>query len=567
MIKWIKKYFFNHQLFFEIMLIIMIFMSALSAILTTVVIDLSSKSYIDSYVDSNQLVLERSVIEYENLHNSINTILTKFKNSSEVKNFLTLDKNTDASENYNVYYQFSYFFDSQSDHLYQNIPYHLILIGTNQQSYYSNHAVEKLSPNQILEESLVQSLAQEPNLITSIAPDFEMIKRLNSVPTILSGTSITDGKNDTIIGYAFIELTEPDFSSIYDRLVSPNVNTISMTNQSNQILSSNQKKLVRTNKEQQSNTDFVTQELLIPSFNFSITSEIQLNALKKEMNIWSKIITITLLSFSLLLILIFFYLKKILDPLYKLIERTPQIVAGNFNQKMTVSGTYEIKKLISSYNYLQDGLNLYMQQLIYTEKEKRKTEFQSLQLHIKPHFIYNTLASIKFLIFANKNNEAVSSIDAFIHLLEQTIYNTNELITLKQELAILKDFSTILNTRYGNHIKFMAIVPDDLLETSIPKLLLQPFVENAFIHAFPNEETGSICVNARKTPNHILIEIIDTGVGFTQTNTINKEKQTYSGIGIHNVQERMNLFYNNQAELFIESRIGHGTVITIKLPL
>lgn len=567
MIKWIKKYFFNHQLFFEIMLIIMIFMSALSAILTTVVINLSSKSYIDSYVDSNQLVLERSVIEYENLHNSINTILTKFKNSSEVKNFLTLDKSANASENYNVYYQFSHFFDTQSDHLYQNIPYHLILIGTNQQSYYSNHAVEKSSPNQILEESLVQSLAAEPNLITSTAPDFEMIKRLNSVPTILSGTSITDGKNDRIIGYAFIELTEPDFSSIYDRLVSPAVNTISMTNQSNQILSSNQKKLVRTNKKQQSNTDFVTQELLIPSFNFSITSEIQLNALKKEMNIWSKIITITLLSFSLLLILIFFYLKKILDPLYKLIERTPQIVAGNFNQKMTVSGTYEIKKLISSYNYLQDGLNLYMQQLIYTEKEKRKTELRSLQLHIKPHFIYNTLTSIKFLIFANKNNEAISSIDAFIHLLEQTIYNTNELITLKEELEILKDFSTILNTRYGNHIKFMAVVPDDLLETPIPKLLLQPFVENAFIHAFPNEETGSICVNARETANHILIEIIDTGVGFTQTNTTNKEKQTYSGIGIHNVQERMNLFYNNQAELFIESRIGHGTVITIKLPL
>lgn len=384
---------------------------------------------------------------------------------------------------------------------------------------------------------------------------------------VLSGTAITDENNHTIIGYAFIELTETDFSSIYDKLISPDVNTILVANQYNEVLSSNKKELLQTKKKKYTALNHIRQSLTIPSFNFSITSEIQLDSLKKEMAIWPKVITLMLLIFLLLIILLFFYLKKILSPLYKLIETTPKIVEGDFNQKILVSGTYEIKKLISSYNYLQDGLNIYMQQLLYTEKEKRKAEIKSLQLHIKPHFIYNTLTSIKFLIFENRNTEALTALNAFINLLEQTIYNKNELIPLKQELLILKDFSTILNTRYGNRIEFMSIIPDELQEFKLPKLLLQPFVENAFIHAFPNEIAGSICVTAKQTDEWFRIDIMDTGIGFNQDTTSQTEKQNFSGIGIHNVQERISLFYNNQATLTIESVKNQGTIVTIKIPI
>ena len=567
MINMLKKHFYNYQLFFEIMIIIMIFMTTLSVILTTVTINLSSESYIDSYVDSNKLILERTTIEYENLHSSINTMLTSFKDSQEVKLFLTTTEKESVTENYTIFYQFGAFMDRQSYQFYKNIPYQLVLVGINGQTFYNNNAIQNISTTELLAKPFVTSLKADPSLIASIPADYELIKRSINGPTILSGTAITDEKNHTIIGYAFIELTETDFSSIYDKLISPDVNTILVANQYNEVLSSNKKELLQTKKKKYTALNHIRQSLTIPSFNFSITSEIQLDSLKKEMAIWPKVITLMLLIFLLLIILLFFYLKKILSPLYKLIETTPKIVEGDFNQKILVSGTYEIKKLISSYNYLQDGLNIYMQQLLYTEKEKRKAEIKSLQLHIKPHFIYNTLTSIKFLIFENRNTEALTALNAFINLLEQTIYNKNELIPLKQELLILKDFSTILNTRYGNRIEFMSIIPDELQEFKLPKLLLQPFVENAFIHAFPNEIAGSICVTAKQTGEWFRIDIMDTGIGFNQDTTSQTEKQNFSGIGIHNVQERISLFYNNQATLTIESVKNQGTIVTIKIPI
>lgn len=546
----------------------MIFMTTLSVILTTVTINLSSESYIDSYVDSNKLILERTTIEYENLHSSINTMLTSFKDSQEVKLFLTTTEKESVTDNYTIFYQFGAFMDRQSYQFYKNIPYQLVLVGINGQTFYNNNAIQNISTTELLAKPFVTSLKADPSLIASIPADYELIKRSINGPTILSGTAITDEKNHTIIGYAFIELTETDFSSIYDKLISPDVNTILVANQYNEVLSSNKKELLQTTKKKKYTAlNHIRQSLTIPSFNFSITSEIQLDSLKKEMAIWPKVITLMLLIFLLLIILLFFYLKKILSPLYKLIETTPKIVEGDFNQKILVSGTYEIKKLISSYNYLQDGLNIYMQQLLYTEKEKRKAEIKSLQLHIKPHFIYNTLTSIKFLIFENRNTEALTALNAFINLLEQTIYNKNELIPLKQELLILKDFSTILNTRYGNRIEFMSIIPDELQEFKLPKLLLQPFVENAFIHAFPNEIAGSICVTAKQTDEWFRIDIMDTGIGFNQDTTSQTEKQNFSGIGIHNVQDRISLFYNNQATLTIESVKNQGTIVTIKIPI
>ncbi|WP_421000008.1 sensor histidine kinase [Carnobacterium maltaromaticum] len=567
MINMLKKHFYNYQLFFEIMIIIMIFMTTLSVILTTVTINLSSESYIDSYVDSNKLILERTTIEYENLHSSINTMLTSFKDSQEVKLFLTTTEKESVTDNYTIFYQFGAFMDRQSYQFYKNIPYQLVLVGINGQTFYNNNAIQNISTTELLAKPFVTSLKADPSLIASIPADYELIKRSINGPTILSGTAITDEKNHTIIGYAFIELTETDFSSIYDKLISPDVNTILVANQYNEVLSSNKKELLQTKKKKYTALNHIRQSLTIPSFNFSITSEIQLDSLKKEMAIWPKVITLMLLIFLLLIILLFFYLKKILSPLYKLIETTPKIIEGDFNQKILVSGTYEIKKLISSYNYLQDGLNIYMQQLLYTEKEKRKAEIKSLQLHIKPHFIYNTLTSIKFLIFENRNTEALTALNAFINLLEQTIYNKNELIPLKQELLILKDFSTILNTRYGNRIEFMSIIPDELQEFKLPKLLLQPFVENAFIHAFPNEIAGSICVTAKQTDEWFRIDIMDTGIGFNQDTTSQTEKQNFSGIGIHNVQDRISLFYNNQATLTIESVKNQGTIVTIKIPI
>lgn len=191
-------------------------------------------------------------------------------------------------------------------------------------------------------------------------------------------------------------------------------------------------------------------------------------------------------------------------------------------------------------------------------------------MQINPHYIYNTLASIKWLIWQKNTEKSIEIMDAFIQLLRNTISNTDEYISLEQEIENLNNYILINNTRYGDRIKVEFYVSKQVKKYKIPKMILQPFIENAFFHAFPSNETGYIQVFMREKENQMQIEIIDDGVGMEQTQTqggwMEQKKEHFSGIGMNNVDERLKLLFGQEYGVKIKSSKEEGTTVIVTIP-
>lgn len=199
-------------------------------------------------------------------------------------------------------------------------------------------------------------------------------------------------------------------------------------------------------------------------------------------------------------------------------------------------------------------------------KQKREAELKALQAQISPHFLFNTLTNIRWAAINNNNQKAADMTLALSNLLRMTIINGDEFITLEAEIDNLRHYIKIFQMRQGADINFNIEIPDELKSYPIPKLLLQPIVENALIHGFADiNRTGSITVMAMSHETGVTITIEDNGSGMDMEKPMQKG-QKFSGIGIDNVQERIKLNYGENYGLEIESVLGEGTVIKLALP-
>ena len=163
-------------------------------------------------------------------------------------------------------------------------------------------------------------------------------------------------------------------------------------------------------------------------------------------------------------------------------------------------------------------------------------------------------------------------IDAIISLLRNTISNADEFITISQEVENLKNYILINHTRYGEAVKVEFYVSQNCYDCLIPKMIMQPFIENSFFHAFPSGRTGTIQILMGQKGKDLEICIEDDGIGMEQNKAeqiVRQEtkKEHFSGIGIHNVQDRLRLLYGGDYGIRIESIKQAGTKVVITLPV
>ena len=235
-------------------------------------------------------------------------------------------------------------------------------------------------------------------------------------------------------------------------------------------------------------------------------------------------------------------------------------------------GREEIQELSKAYNTMLERINQYIEERMKIQEEKRNAEIHALQMQINPHYMYNTLASIKWLTWQGDVKKSTAVIDAFISLLRNTISNTDEFVTVEQEVANLKNYVLINQTRYGDAVGVEFYVVDKCKEYLVPKLILQPFVENAFFHAFPEGMEGEISVFIKEEKKYLRFDIEDNGVGmdaeqlYTLNNKKDKKSEHFTGIGINNVDDRIKLNYGMDYGINIVSEKDKGTTITILLP-
>lgn len=234
----------------------------------------------------------------------------------------------------------------------------------------------------------------------------------------------------------------------------------------------------------------------------------------------------------------------------------------------------DARQLTSTYNTMIRDINQYIEQIVSIEKEKRTAEIHALQMQINPHYMYNTLASIKWLAWQQDTKKTTEVIDAFISLLRNTISNTDEFITVEQEIRNLENYVKINQVQYGDHVKVEYYIPAQCMELKLPKLILQPFVENAFFHGFPEGRTGCIQIFARLEERYLRFDDIeDNGVGMNaETLMLLKQKEKikgehFTGIGVNNVDDRIKMIYGMDYGINIVSKEESGTTVTIKIPI
>lgn len=276
------------------------------------------------------------------------------------------------------------------------------------------------------------------------------------------------------------------------------------------------------------------------------------------------------------LIVSIIFTNQMNKPIDKLVRHIKIISKGNFVKDESIETEDEIGSIGKIVNSMSGQIKNLMEQRMETEKEKSSLELKMLQAQINPHFLYNTLDSIKWIAIIQKNSGIVKVVTALSGLLKNMAKGFNEKVTLQKELDFLSDYVTIEKVKYVELFDIVIDVEEEsLYEAKVIKLTLQPLVENAIFNGIePSEKNGTININVFSKNNNLYITVKDNGIGIPSNkldNLLNDtekvESDHMSGIGLPNVDRRIKLIYGDNYGLTIESEVDKYTQITIKTPL
>ena len=218
-------------------------------------------------------------------------------------------------------------------------------------------------------------------------------------------------------------------------------------------------------------------------------------------------------------------------------------------------------------------IKVLMSDLVAEHNAKRKSEFDTLQSQINPHFLYNTLDIIVWMIENENSDKAVNIVTALAKFFRISLSKGKNIITVKDEVEHVRNYLMIQNMRFKNRFEYSIDVDEEVLSYSSLKLMLQPLVENAIYHGMEfMDGDGEIDVKVFKEDDSLYFTITDNGLGMSEDmveTLLSKDfvpSKKGSGIGVKNVNERIKLYFGSEYGLKVESEPDEGTKITIHLP-
>ena len=265
--------------------------------------------------------------------------------------------------------------------------------------------------------------------------------------------------------------------------------------------------------------------------------------------------------------------REITKPIRSLRDSMRKVPNGQFGTHVEVITENEIGSLGRSFNLMTSEIQALMEQNVYEQKQKRKSELKALQAQINPHFLYNTLDSIIWMSEAGENDEVVEMTSALARLLRQSISNDKEEVELEKEIEYVKNYLTIQKMRYKDKLEFFIYVDPRVAHVPIIKLVLQPLVENAIYHGIKYKETkGNLKIYARPVDGRVEIVVADDGIGMDEDVMEHifdehRKEQKRNGVGVPNVQKRLKLQYGSEYGIRYESVKGAGTKAVITIPV
>ena len=261
------------------------------------------------------------------------------------------------------------------------------------------------------------------------------------------------------------------------------------------------------------------------------------------------------------------FYRNVVKPVNSLISTMQE--AGVITEPLSGSCN-EVNVLGSSYEQLNHVIADLKKEKLFATLHKNRIEIEFLQIQISPHFLYNTLESIRMMAEINGDEASVEMICALSKILRYSIGTSDKVTTLRNELAIARDYVFLQKKQLSVIEAFRIDIPKQYADTLVPKLSLQPIIENAITHAFSNP--GTICLSCVDTEEHFQIAVSDNGCGIPEQRLAQLRRSLdgtgeHSGsIGLQNVHRRLKLLFGPDCGLQIESQWGKGTTVHLNLP-
>jgi two-component system sensor histidine kinase YesM len=315
---------------------------------------------------------------------------------------------------------------------------------------------------------------------------------------------------------------------------------------------------------------------------WSLSQVLSEQQLGQQKNLYTLLILATCLTIVSLGILLAFLLNKIImDPIHKLSSRIHDISTGDFSRDSAIEWNHELGEVGKGINNMSENINTLMEKRVTDEKQRKDLEYQILQSQINPHFLYNTLNSIKWMATIQNADGIADMTTSLARLLKNVSKGTTSMIPLREELDLVKDYFLIQKYRYGGSVTIEYFIEtEDLYNCQIHRFTLQPIIENALFHGIePAKTAGKITVSARSInlgPKKALkIDITDNGIGMSKytidkvlhekTDSQNKT-EFFRQVGISNVNRRIQYDFGPEYGITIDSCPGSFTTMTILIP-
>jgi two-component system, sensor histidine kinase YesM len=282
-----------------------------------------------------------------------------------------------------------------------------------------------------------------------------------------------------------------------------------------------------------------------------------------------------LLFLSALIVLV----RETTKPIEKLSNVTKKVEQGDLKIRTNVKGNNDIGQLAQSFDHMLDTIEEMIHQVKLQEEAKRTAELEMLQAQINPHFLFNVLNAIRLNLTMNGDQKSSKLIKSLSSLLRMTINRNNAFITLKEEIEIVQNYVDLMKFRHSNNIVLELNINLNTYTEEIPRFFLQPIIENAIIHGFINKD-GKITIAADMREKVLVIKVRDDGRGINQETLAelkakiidmkiqNKKRnqQSFNGVGIQNVYQRLKIIYGDAFKMDMESSIGEGISFTFFIP-
>lgn len=526
----------------------------------------------ETKIDLLKNISDKETYIFDNIFNISNTFLI----DTDVQEYLKMNPN---ESEYNKLQKQQIIEEKISDKLsvFSNIEYSISLLGFGSDAYLSNSQYYTREMNE-------KRMKEYKGVLSEIGYQLawtNAVKHGNQY-VITAMSYIPDSRNGEPLGMVILDFPEEVFAKIYKEYVNLQENLFIMNEKGNVISSSEERMIGKTiedtriyeeikgyqegyyyDKKAKSLITFVEN----PTAKTYIISTVPYEKLMEPyQNFLRSLPVIVIVIFLLCVVVSRQISKSISRPIQELAEQIHMYGTKHEMPERNNVKEDEISYLTQEYHFMIQRLEHMIERIYEEQEQKRKYEIEVLKGQIRPHFLYNTLISIRYLNLTEQREEVDQSLAALSNILVVYFKDKSSWQSVEKEMEFLKNYCYIQQIRYGNNFDTMIEYEEEISEVLLPKMILQPIVENAVFHGLSSYESGGkIYVKAKKEGEFLDILIKDNGVGFHKGKELKKTER--HGIGVENVKERLKLIYGGAASMSLESEKGKGTEVRFIFPL